>query len=248
MIKGNFTFTESDILFFPYLCAYESQIKGVLSPWCNVFTEDELRAYEYSQDLSYFYGVGPGSSGPAKTVFLPFLDGLMSLLMDGPGQQGKGLNGTTFTVPKLIMSFLNDNQIAEMTAAMGIFDAEGELPTDHIPDNYLYNVANFITMRGTVAFEVLNCTITSYPKTNQNQKYIRILLNDAVYQIPNCDDGPGKSCLLSQYASFIYERNVAAGEFKTCCNVTTPNAPTNINGAGFFTDLTLEYLTFVSPF
>jgi hypothetical protein len=335
MITGNLTFAESDILFFPYLCAYESQILGTLSPWCGVFTDDELKSYEYSQDLSYFYGEGPGSTGPAQEVFLPFLDGLMSLFMEGPGQQGKGLNGSTFTVPDLIMSFLNDGQIAEMTAAMGIFDAGGNLPIDHIPANYLYNVAHFITMRGTVAFEVLNCdnsaplpsstatmspsstvssngfstrsttntehssvsvtssmttvsasnsaptsltrssqsgvitvTVTAtasecsansnsiYPttphfkrsQTGTNQTYIRILFNDAVYPVASCQDGPGNSCLLSKYAAFIHEKNIAAGEFKDYCNVTTANAPTNINGAGFFTDLTLNYLTFLKPF
>jgi acid phosphatase len=333
MITGNLIFTESDILFFPYLCAYESQILGTLSPWCGVFTDDELKSYEYSQDLSYFYGEGPGSTGPAQKVFLPFLDGLMSLFIEGPGKQGKGTDGSTFTLPDLIMSFLNDGQIAEMTAAMGIFDAEGNLPIDYIPKNYLYNVAHFITMRGTVAFEVLNCdnsaplpsstasigptstvsskgfstgsttktenssvsvtsgvttvttsystptgptrssqsgvitvTVTAtasecsansiYPttpyfkrsQTDTNQTYIRILFNDAVYPITSCQNGPGNSCLLSKYAAFIHEKNTAAGEFKDYCNVTTANAQTNINGAGFFTDLTLDYLTFLKPF
>ena len=347
MITGNLTFSESDILFFPYLCAYESQILGRLSPWCSVFTDNEVKSYQYSQDLSYFYGDGPGSSGPAQKVFLPFLDGLMSLFMEGPGQQGKGLNGSTFTVPDLIMSFLNDGQIAQMTAAMGIFDREGNLPIDHIPNNYLYNVAHFITMRGTVAFEVLNCdtsapfrfstasirptpthcskctsttsttkakhsksrsssldlgslvspgvisgtttvgashrfhtdptpssqhgvstmtiptavsdcpaVLTTYPTKHHSERsltpskktYIRILFNDVVYPVANCQNGPGYSCLLSQYAAFIHEKNTAAGEFKDYCNVTNTNAATKINGAGFFTDLTLDYLTFLKPY
>jgi hypothetical protein len=119
LITGNLTFSETDILFFPYLCGYESQILGYLSPWCGVFTDDEFASYQYSQDLAYYYGVGPGSDGAASKVVLPFLDDLMSLFMERLGQQGQGLNGTTFTVLDLIMSFLN-NQIAEMTAGMGI--------------------------------------------------------------------------------------------------------------------------------
>jgi hypothetical protein len=119
-LSGNLTFEETEVLFFPYMCAYESQITGQLSPWCGVFTENELRKYAYSQDLSYFYSVGPGSIGPAKVLFLPFLESLISLLEKGPGQIGIGRDGTNFEVPNLIMAFLNDNQIAEMTAAMGI--------------------------------------------------------------------------------------------------------------------------------
>jgi hypothetical protein len=39
-----------------------------------------------------------------------------------------------------------------MTAAMGIFDHEEALPDTHVVANRLYNVAHFITMRGTAAF------------------------------------------------------------------------------------------------
>ena len=102
------------------------------------------------------------------------------------------------------------------------------------------------------------CSATSkvYPQNpyfkhclkDANQTYIRILLNDVVYPLRNCQNGPGHSCLLSQYAGFIHEKNIAAGEFKDYCNFTTANAPTNINGARFFTDMTLDYLTFLKPF
>ncbi|KAL3265169.1 hypothetical protein ABHI18_000023 [Aspergillus niger] len=126
----------SDILFFPYLCAYGSQIIGRLSAWCSVFADDELRNYAYSQDLSYYYRVGPGSVGPAKVLFLPFLNSLMDLLSKGPGQIGTDADEGNFTAPNLIMGFLNDNQIAEMTAAMGIFDDEPSLPIDQLPTHH----------------------------------------------------------------------------------------------------------------
>ncbi|KAI7970223.1 hypothetical protein EIK77_008450 [Talaromyces pinophilus] len=245
-------FTESDILQMPYLCGFESQITGRLSPWCDVFTDEELEYYEYSQDLHYYYGIGPGSTTPTNLLFLPFLNRLMQLLQAGPDQQGKGVNGSTFDIPKLIMAFLNDNQIAELTAGMGIFDsgAQDRLPIDKIAKDRIYNVANFITMRGTVAFEVLNCTSTSSShgkKTTSYADYIRILLNDAVYTLPQCKDGPGGSCLLSEYASFISKRNAAAGNFNDYCNVTTAGHPAIVGGASFFSDLTLDFLQFVAP-
>lgn len=57
-IKGAFNFTDSDVTNFPYLCGFETQITGRRSPWCNIFTDDELRKYEYAQDLRYYYGSG----------------------------------------------------------------------------------------------------------------------------------------------------------------------------------------------
>lgn len=242
-IRGNLTFDETDILFFPYMCAYESQIEGRLSPWCGVFTESELRSYAYSQDLSYFYGVGPGSIGPAKVLFLPFLKSLLSLLETGPGQVGVGANGTKFEIPNLLMAFTNDNQLAQMTAAMGIFDFEEPLPEDHIPTHHLYNVAHFITMRGTVAFEVMDCNVNNAT----NGPYIRILLNDAVYPIASCQNGPGRSCSLSDYLSLIDKKIDEAGDFLDYCNVTDGGRPETATGAGFFRDLSLDFLTFVNP-
>jgi hypothetical protein len=367
MITGNLTFTESDLTFFPYICAYESQILGSLSPWCGVFNDTELYNYQYSQDLAYYYGVGPGSSGPATKLFLPWADEMMSLLMDGPGsagQQGVGADGSTYQIPNLIMSFLNDNQIAELTSILGIFDGV-EMPIDHFPGAHPYDVSHFITMRGTVAFEVLNCapsapkasttatfsssvgpfgagstsasaTVTgssaatstgsasptsgtnstgmsysasrshsaggsysasashsaggSYPATSEsstlkvvtvtttlggcgratsttsqakatptgadrfkrgtasNSTYIRIVLNDVVYPVADCQDGPGNSCLLSDYAAFIHAQNVAAGDFIDYCNVTAAGHETTVaNGGSFYTDLTLDYLTLLKP-
>ena len=242
-IRGNLTFDETEVLFFPYMCAYESQIQGRLSPWCDVFTEDELRNYAYSQDLSYYYGIGPGSIGPAKVLFLPFLKSLLSLLKAGPGHVGVGPNSTRFEIPSLIMAFTNDNQLAEMTAAMGIFDSEGLLPDDHIPANYLYNVAHFITMRGTVAFEVMDCNdgnVTNWP-------YIRILFNDAVYPIASCQNGPGRSCSLSDYLSLIDKKIEEAGNFLNYCNVPEASRPESAAGASFFQNLSLDFLTFVNP-
>jgi hypothetical protein len=202
-----------------------------------------LRNYAYSQDLSYFYGVGPGSVGPAKVLFLPFLKSLLSVLKAGPAQVGVGPNGTEFDLPRLIMAFTNDNQLAEMTAAMGIFDFEALLPDDKIPTNHLYNVAHFITMRGTVAFEVMDCDV----KKPASSPYIRILFNDAVYPIADCQNGPGRSCALSDYLSLIEKKIDDAGEFSDYCNVTVSGQPQPVAGASFFRDLSLDFLTFVRP-
>ncbi|RHZ61377.1 hypothetical protein CDV55_100874 [Aspergillus turcosus] len=162
--------------------------------------------------------------------------------MKGPGEQGKGVNSTAYTVPDLIMAFTNDDQIAEVTAAMGIFDAEGLLPDDHIPAGYISNVAHWIYMRGTVAFEVLHCQTKNYfkPNDHSNSTYIRILFNDAVYPVVSCQSGPGRSCPLADYAALIKSKCEAAGNFNDFCNVTAPGHPTTVAGASFFTDLTLH--------
>jgi hypothetical protein len=55
-------------------------------------------------------------------MILPFLKNLVQLLAQGPGVTGTYANGSTFTLPDLIMAFVNDGQLAEFSAAVGVFD------------------------------------------------------------------------------------------------------------------------------
>jgi len=142
----------------PYLCGFESQITGTLSPWCGVFSDAELKQYEYSQDLRYYYGMGPGTDLPSK-MMLPYLNTLVGLLAQGPGINGTYANGTSFELPKIITAFMNDGQITELGAATGIWDNATVLSGTEIPEGYEYISSHFVSMRGTVAFERLNCAV-----------------------------------------------------------------------------------------
>lgn len=66
LIHGNLTLTDSQVSIFPYLCGFESQITGSISPFCDIFTKKEILEYEYRQDLRYYYGTG-------REYTLPFL-------------------------------------------------------------------------------------------------------------------------------------------------------------------------------
>jgi hypothetical protein len=158
LLNGNLTFTDSDVSGFLYLCGFKSQVTGQLSPWCGVFTDEELKAYEYRQDLRYYYGTGPGT-GLAKTMMLPFLNNLVQLLAEGPGVTGRYANGSAYNLPDLIMAFANDGQITELSAAVGVFDDQTPLLGTGISANWLYIASHFVSMRGTVALERLNCNM-----------------------------------------------------------------------------------------
>ncbi|TDZ29163.1 Repressible acid phosphatase [Colletotrichum spinosum] len=126
LIQGNLTLVPNDVSQIPYLCGYESQITGRLSPWCDIFTDDEFLQYEYFQDLRYYYGVGPGTDVPSK-MMTPYLGSLMDLFGEGPSVTGKRADGSSFQLPKLIMSFLNDGQLNQLVTASGVFDDQEPL-------------------------------------------------------------------------------------------------------------------------
>lgn len=263
LIDGNFTFEDNDISQMPYLCGFESQITGRLSPWCNVFTDYELQQYEYANDIRYWYGLGPGTD-LEQTMMMPYLNSLVGLLQKGPGQTGTAADGSTFDLPDLLVSFLNDGQLVELVTASGVFDDEPAFSGTEMNPDRLFIASHFVTMRGTIAFERLNCLVdapsnaTAAPvqrrqldnatTTSTNATYVRIKLNEAVYTVPGCQDGPGSSCLLSDYVEFIADKYAAEGSWTENCNVTTAGAPTTVQGASFYTDLSSPWLQELPPY
>ncbi|KAI1633550.1 histidine acid phosphatase [Biscogniauxia mediterranea] len=263
LIGGNLTLTSDDIHQIPYLCGFESHITGRLSPWCDVFTDEELKQYEYSNDLRYYYGIGPGTDLPKK-MMTPFLNALVGILQKGPTTTGVKADGSQFELPRLLVSFLNDGQLTELVTASGVFDAQTPLPTTKKDDLRLWVGSRYVSMRGTVAFERLNCVNPSGGKTTRsasnvkvdshvgsgtsNTTYVRIRLNDAVYPLPSCKNGPGSSCPLSDYANYITKKYAAEGNWISNCNVTAvEGTPTTVKGASFFTDLSSPWVTQIPP-
>ncbi|MCJ1332064.1 hypothetical protein MMC10_008756 [Thelotrema lepadinum] len=197
LLQGNLTLVDSDVSNFPYLCGFESQITGRVSPWCGVFEENELLQYEYRQDLRYYYGTGPGALKNSSVQY-PLLQGIVELLQAGPNVTAAATNGSTFTLPPLVMAFTNDGQINEVASITGVFGQQPPLDSAALdPDpNRLYISSHITPMRGTVAFERLTCgsQVSSSNNTfsfnnrdvpsgnNTTSTFIRILLNDAVFR------------------------------------------------------------------
>lgn len=246
-IRGGFNFTQWDVSIIPYLCGFETQITGRRSPFCDIYTEEEVRQYEYAQDLRYWYGNGLGSD-IEKYNMLPVVEGLVQRFVDGPNATYKTGN-STFLPPKIIASFTNDGQINQIVAAIGIFDNEPQLPANRTLPHRKFRASRIVPMRGTVAFERLSCPAPSNRGATVNstsEAYMRIRLNEVVYPIVNCTSGPGSSCLLSQYQSIIKNKIAAVGDFTKTCNTTDPSFAARPTST-FFTDNTLPFQRIVTP-
>ncbi|KAF4554998.1 Histidine phosphatase-like protein 9 [Elsinoe fawcettii] len=238
MIEGDLQLNETDVPKMPYLCGFETQITGRRSPWCDLFKESEILDYEYRQDLRYYYGTGPGAGNNAS-VMLPVLQGVVDVLTAGPGVTARRTNGSDSALPPLLVAFTHDNQINELASITGIFDEQRPLDPKRRDDDRIYISSNINPMRGTVTFERLNCG---------GQINVRLRLNDAVYPVPFCSSGPGRSCPLAEYAALVKKKSVAAGPFSQFCNVPEDKVvKTPTGGVTFFTDLTLPAIRMVKP-
>ena len=243
LLSGSLTFDAADVSLFPYLCGFETQIKGTTSPWCGVFMESELREYEYAQDIRYYYGSGPGAEKNG-TFMLPFLAAVVRRFEDGPDKSYVQTDGTTFKPSPLIATFTNDGQVNQLVSEIGVFDGEPPLPPNKIPEGQKYVANRYVTMRGTIGFERLSCgfsdnATSSAEQGEKSQQYVRVILNDVVYPVAGCDDGPGRSCELERYAQIIAEKQRQAGNFNTVCGFG--------NGTDVTTFLTDTKLPFENP-
>ncbi|PLB44439.1 phosphoglycerate mutase-like protein [Aspergillus steynii IBT 23096] len=239
LIAGNLTLTDSQVSTFPYLCGFETQITGRRSPWCEVFTRHEILQYEYRQDLRYYYGTGPGVNAN-MTVMLPVLQGIVDLLKSGPNVTAKtGSDNGTVPLPPLVVAFTHDNEINELTSLLGVFEDQKPLSASRMDPHRIYTSSRVNPMRGTIAFERLNCG---------GEVNVRILLNDAVYPLPSCHSGRGKSCPVDQYASYVSSQREKFGSFAEICGLKDEDVSTGRDGAvTFFRDLGVGYLRVVKP-
>jgi len=235
----------------------------------------------------------------------PYLDAVLGLLArDSADVTGTAADGSSFKLPKLLISFMNDGQISELATASSVFDGQPLLSATTKDDNRLFIASHFVSMCGTIAFERLNCRAspdngsggsssyssilasssdvatptrrpcgsrpkpissgsptlprlpTAYPRLRRSANstagnkgtYVHIRLNDAVYPLPSCWNGPGSSCLLEDYVKYIKNKYAAQDDWLANCNVTTPGAPTKVQGTSFYTYLTSPWLQAVPPY
>ncbi|KAI8821987.1 histidine phosphatase superfamily [Fimicolochytrium jonesii] len=237
-IRGGFNFTTADVYIMPYLCGFETQITGKRSPWCGLFAPHEFEAYEYAQDLRYYFGHGPGNRLAGK-VMLPFLSAVIDRFVDGPDATYTNSDGSTFKPNKLIATFTNDGNVNQIVAASGIFDDQAPLPGDAIPRNRIFRATRYTSMRGTITFERLNC--------GKRGLFVRAKLNDAVYPIAKCQNGPDRSCKLSDYQALLRKRLEEAGPFQTFCGVVNSTIPVGLEKTTFLKDITLPFEFDVKP-
>ncbi|KAK5114951.1 hypothetical protein LTR85_009989 [Meristemomyces frigidus] len=235
-------FNSSDVVLFPYLCGFETQITGRRSPWCDTFTETEILQYEYAQDIRYWYGSGLGAQAQVdKYLMLPFLTELVQVFVNGPNASYTDANSTTAFHPNtLIATFTNDGQINQLAAAIGVFDDQPPLPATEIPAKRTFRASNFVPMRGTIRFERLNCGARGL--------FMRIKLDDQVYPVPYCQQGPGRSCPLRQYQSIVANKSTVFGDFETACGIAnTSVVPVGQDHTTFLTDLSLPWEYILRP-
>ncbi|GMF77017.1 unnamed protein product [Aspergillus oryzae] len=119
-LSGNLTLTDDQVSLFPYLCGFETQITGQVSPW--------YVSHGKGRNTIDRYMAGPGV-GKNMTVMLPVLQGVVNLLKEGPSATAEKGNDT-LQLPPLVVAFTHDNQLNELASLLGVFDDQKPLASN----------------------------------------------------------------------------------------------------------------------
>ncbi|KAJ7028303.1 phosphoglycerate mutase-like protein [Mycena alexandri] len=229
-------------------CAYETVALGY-SAFCDLFTEEEWKGYEYAVDLAFWYNNGPGNPAVAAQG-IGWVQELASRLSQTRITEfASTVNGTivgsniTFPLSQpIFVDATHDTVISAIVVAMNFTSlaATGPLPATHIPADRSYVVNQISPFGSNMVGQVLSCpsTPSSNAASNANSTttptHIRWLLNDAVVPltgIAGCTHNADGLCEFDTFVKGMQQRVVEV-DFAFGCfgNYTVPSPDLIVDG------------------
>ncbi|KAI0639711.1 phosphoglycerate mutase-like protein [Trametes polyzona] len=222
----------SDVQAMQDLCAYETVALGY-STFCDLFTEEEWKGYEYNLDLQLWYSFGPGNPASAAQG-IGYVQELVSRLTQTPLTEfatnlNSTLDGNNITFPlnqPIYVDATHDTVISTILVALNFttMAANGPLPVDHIPKHQTYTGQHIVPFASNLVGQVLSCPASH--RSNDKKSFIRFLLNDGVVPltgISHCSENKDGLCETENFIKGMQERIAEVDYVYDCfANYTVP--------------------------
>ncbi|KAL7627517.1 hypothetical protein AAE478_001710 [Parahypoxylon ruwenzoriense] len=211
--------TDEETIYMMDLCPFNTVAdeKGKLSRFCDLFTVEEWHNYDYYQSLGKWYDFGNGSPlGPTQGV--GFVNELLARLTGRPVADHTTTNSTldgsnsTFPLDKaLYADFSHDNDMMGIFAAFGLYNQTDPLPKDRrisAQEAKGFSASWVVPFAARLYVEKMACG-------GSDEEFVRILVNDRVIPLQNCDADELGRCTLS---SFVESQGFAknGGHWEKC--------------------------------
>ncbi|GFN12981.1 acid phosphatase pho5 [Aspergillus tubingensis] len=178
----------TDVYSLILMTAYELNTRSS-SPWIDVFTTDEWISFAHLWNVNFYYCAGPGNKY-TRALGALYLNATLTLLQQGPSSSGP-----------LFFNFAHDSNITPIITALGIATPTTPLNKTRIPfPPSAWSVQDIVPMGGRLTIERMNCTDSALAPGGI---FVRLVLNEAVVPLENCQSGPGYSCPLDEYADVV---------------------------------------------
>ncbi|KAH9927417.1 phosphoglycerate mutase-like protein [Epithele typhae] len=161
--------TIEDVYTLQQTCAYETVAIGY-SKFCELFTEEEWKGFNYALDLYFWYDSAFGSPLLARLTHtpIPVHNSSTNATLDD--------NQTTFPLGQsLYVDATHEVVVLNVITALNLsnFAADGPLPFDHIPPNRAFKSSHLAPFATNIQFQLLSCESLPDPQ-------IRVIINDGV--------------------------------------------------------------------
>ncbi|KAK8051461.1 phosphoglycerate mutase-like protein [Apiospora rasikravindrae] len=210
----------TDTIFMMDLCPFNTvaDTNGRISPFCGLFTRDEWNGYDYYQTLGKWYGYGNGNPLGA-TQGVGFVNELIARLTGkavvDQTTTNATLDGSRDTFPlnrSLYADFSHDNDMVGVFAALGLYNATEPLSntTKASPrETKGFSSSWTVPFAARMYVEKMTCDDAA------DEELVRILVNDRVIPLQNCDADTLGRCKLSRFVdSLSFAR--AGGNWGQC--------------------------------
>ncbi|KAI0782986.1 phosphoglycerate mutase-like protein [Abortiporus biennis] len=208
LLRG-YSLTIEDIYTLQQMCAYETVAIGY-SKFCELFTEEEWKGFNYALDLFFWYDSGFGSP-LARVQGIGYVQELVARLTHTPiavhnSSTNATLNDNPVTFPlgqSLYVDATHEVVVLNILTALNLtnFAENGPLPHTHIPEHRTFKVSHLAPFATNVQFQLLSCTTLPEPQ-------IRIVINDGVTpltSIKGCPEQKDGMCPLETFIESMKE-------------------------------------------
>lgn len=212
--------TKEEVVFMMDMCPFDSANTpdGIgKSMFCDLFTPEEWRDYDYFLTLSKYYKYGNGHPmGPTQGV--GYVNELIARLTHKPVVDHTTTNSTLDSSPEtfpldrsLYADFSHDNSMVAIFSALGLYNETGLLPTTRIvpaSEAHGYSSAWVVPFAARMYVEKLECGA-------DKEEYVRVLINDRVMGLETCKGDEYGRCKLKDFVqSLSFAR--AGGHWGKC--------------------------------
>ncbi|VEU20336.1 DEKNAAC101234 [Brettanomyces naardenensis] len=200
-LSPGFHLTASDLETLAQYCAFELNAKGE-SDVCNALSMETFIEHEYIRDAELYYT--KAEHPYTFTLGSVYMNATLTLLNEDESNHGN---------QSLWFSFSHDTDILYFMNALGVFDhQEKKLPIGQIDFSRFFRTSELIPMGARIVLERIS-------EKGSDEKYLRLLINDAVIPLKNCQDGPYFTCKLSTLSYQFYEKLGHEKSFAEKCRV-----------------------------
>lgn len=192
----NYSLNFEDVALMYFTCAYETAwTPKTISPWCFVFSEMDLMALEYLQDLKYFWLHGYGYDINFRQACVTLND-MISHFRDK-------------TLPQAVVYFTHTSAMLKMLSHLQLHKDEENLTSDGFSNNAKsrkWKVSQVNAFGSNLAFVLYIC---------DSEEMLLTLHQERQVTLPGCP--PDSLCPLKRILK-LYNRSVESCNFHEMCS------------------------------